>query len=299
MLGCGLYAGGPELGAGGSADAGEGGASTDAPPASCTAEGGACVASLPSGWTPLLSVPTAAACPGNFGQRDVVGAPMAPPSACACGCMITTQPSCAKGGVIGIKYGTSGCGLDWGVWPNGGACTVSGFTNVAAMLAVPLPTLTDGVCQSQPVADPSKITRAAARTCAAPSACAEDVCEGHVPAGATACIAHDGDVPCPSGPFSARLGVFGDDLVLACSACGSCTVAAQCGAATLRYYGDASCTSQTASVPMNGTCSPTNASGFQIAYAYDAPVIGVSCAASGASSPSVSLISPRTLCCRP
>ena len=69
------------------------------------------------------------------------------------------------------------------------------------------------------------------------AACAEDVCNGAVPAGMRSCIVSPGDVTCPAGPFSDKAAVVGPSATLACDPCSQCNVTGTCGSDGCRTSG--------------------------------------------------------------
>jgi hypothetical protein len=283
---CGLYAGGPS---GTRPDA-----SADAAVEPCTTPPGDCLAALPPGWTPLVRVGPGEMCPETYTQHDIVSDPVALTGACKCACAIDAQPSCSKGQFT-IKY-TPSCNFDWNLQANDGQCGTTNFVILDKNNAIAPPTLTPGTCTAGvAMPDLGKTTHSTARVCTVPAECNEDACRGRL--AGVACIEHLGAAACPPGDFSMPFGIYGDGVSVACTPCTACSVAAQCGPATLRFYDDMGCTNQTEAVPMNGTCTGTNASGQATHYKYDAPVTNVACNAMGTTA-TADVSSKRTICCR-
>jgi hypothetical protein len=136
------------------------------------------------------------------------------------------------------------------------------------------------------------------RTCVPPTACAEDVCNGTVPAGMRACIATTGDVACPAGPFSDKAAVIGANTTLSCAACSACNVTqSACGNATVKYWADANCTQAKGTIAADGKCNTTGSPSVSH-FTYENPVQNVQCVA-GTSSPTADLATKQTVCCRP
>lgn len=273
----------------------------DRAPQTCGADSGACTGALAAGWTPVaFAASPTEVCPSNFIASELVFNPLAQVGACACSCNLTTQPACGLG-AVSLAYGNSiGCGsgnLNYNVSVDG-QCTDFGagtFTEVA-FHKWSKPSLTPGTCAGGPVADGKKVSTTAARACVPPPTCAEDVCNGAVPSGFKSCVIHDGDVACPSGPFTAK-SVTGTSTSLACAPCGACVVGGQCGVATVRSYGDSACTVLKDTDVADGNCNATLGAGGINHFTYVAPVQNVTCTA-GISSSAVDLVGKRTVCCR-
>jgi hypothetical protein len=271
----------------------------------CTSDASTCTSALPTGWTPIAfeTSPTLG-CPSNFTTSNVVTQPQAQPGACACDCKTTQAPSCAVGSLTGAfgednqcADGTNGpfniitdgeC-FDWG-----GAFTLAPYHNWNKL------GLTPGTCTSSATLDTSKVSSTPMRGCEPSSQCAEDVCNGTVPAGFLSCIAASGDVICPSGPFSNHLGLVADSIQFTCSACAGCTATGTgCGAATVDYYSGTTCTTSLATDTVNGTCGLSSGTGVTSVtrFKYTCGVLGAACTP-GTSTPSPTPTTPRTICCR-
>ena len=285
-------------------DAGKDAIDEPGPPLPCSTDASVCSGAIPGGWTLTAFAPNrATACPGNFTSTDVVAAPMLQAGACACSCNIATQPSCALGAVT-LKYSSdSSCGTTYATYniTTAGACTDYGagnFTLVSHHSYTKLG-LTSGTCTTpSPVVDTSKVGSTGMRTCNPSTACAEDVCNGVVPSGTRSCIATNGDVPCPGGPFSDKVAVIGSGTTLSCAACSACNVTqSACGNGTVKFWGDANCTQAKGSETADGICNVTGGASGVNHFTYENPVQNVLCNA-GASAPTVDLATKRTVCCR-
>lgn len=290
----------PPLAADGGADA-IADVSSDRGPQTCSAASGPCVAAVAAGWTPLAFAPSRAnGCPSNFLASDLVSDPVAPANTCVCTCNIATQPSCSIG-VATLNFGSTsqctGAPSNYNITANG-QCVDFGFGNFTenAFQKWTKLGLTAGTCNGSATADASKLTATPVRACAPSPACNEDVCNGTVPAGFKSCITHDNDLTCPAGPFTQKF-LAGTSTSAQCSTCSACTISAQCGAATVRSYGDAACTILKDSITADGTCNTTAGATLVNHFRYDAPVQNVTCTP-GASLPTVDLALKRTICCR-
>jgi hypothetical protein len=272
-----------------------------APPLPCTTDASVCTGAIPGGWTLTMFSPNrSTSCPVNAVTADVVATPVAGAGACTCNCNITTQPSCVLGTVNG-SWGNGSCNTNWGPWTftTPGQCVDLGVSvNLANGNNFSKLPVTPGQCTGAPAPDTSKVTTTGMRTCTPAAACAEDVCNGQVPAGLRSCIASNGDVACPVGPFSQKVAVVGAASSLACGACTACSVTQTgCGTATVKYWDDANCTVATGSIVADGKCNATgNVHANHITY--ESQPQNVQCAA-GTSAATVDLTAKKTICCRP
>jgi hypothetical protein len=272
----------------------------------CSASGTTCSAALEAGWTPLaFAANRNATCLGGYTAVDLVVAPIANAGACACACQISANdpPSCAKGSFASLVGSTTCNGTGQTFTVNGTGCTVlavqggvSAFGNYAAF------PVTRGTCVSSVTKDATKLATTAVRACVPPAGCVEDVCLGTTSALGPygSCIAHDGDVACPAGPFANKslAGVAG---TLTCGGCATCQNEATCGTATVRFYNDAACATQIASRVSNGACNAlaTGAAGNNAThYKYDVATNNPTCASTSTATTAAGLDQPRTICCR-
>jgi hypothetical protein len=274
------------------------------PVGACTTPDTACTSALSPGWTPIaFAADRTTACPIGFTTRDLVMGPAAADGACTCACAIAPgdPPTCAKGSFAGL-VGTSTCtaaSVTYNV--NGAGCTSIGQTGSLSTLGkyAALP-LTPGTCNSSVTKDLTKVAATSVRACEPPPACNEDVCRGDMLASLAACIAHDGDVACPAGPFATKK-LTGSTTALTCGSCAPCTNTATCGTATLHFFNDAACATEVASRVVNNACNAV-ASGTPNAttshFKYDVATMNAACTPSAAPSAAVALDAPRTLCCR-
>lgn len=138
------------------------------------------------------------------------------------------------------------------------------------------------------------------RACAPPPACAEDVCTGSVPNGFRSCIVGPSGASCPSGPFSNQVVVVGASAEVSCTSCTACSVTQQpCGAGTVKFWGDANCTTQPkGSIAADGNCNATNGASGVNHFTYENQVQGVQCNG-GTSTAAATLTAEQTVCCRP
>jgi hypothetical protein len=269
----------------------------EAGPKACSTVDGGCATTLPKGWSPVLYAENRdRACPTNFASRDVVTNPVAP-NGCTCNCTTTSNPTCTEGTVRGGQ-GTS-CvdnGASYGV---GGSnpCRLVGLAVAAPAFAWLAPVgPTKGACTSSVSKNDAALTSTPARACTPTAECAEDVCSGTAPAGFTACIVSDGDVACPSGPFTKKTRI-GTGATFTCSGCTSCENTAKCSGGKLRYFND-DCSNEVASVDVDGFCrGVTNGGSLYNRYRYEATVSEIACKPS-APTTKVDLTGGQTVCCR-
>ncbi|HEY1960610.1 MAG TPA: hypothetical protein VGH28_33595 [Polyangiaceae bacterium] len=274
------------------------------PPLPCTTDASVCSAAVPGGWSLTAFAPNqTTACPANFTQADVVASPVAAAGACTCDCSVVNQPSCALGNVTMHYASNNQCGTLYMTFDitTEGACTDynDGTFSLSAYHEYTDLALTPGTCSSNAKPDTTKLSATPVRTCAPPPACAEDLCDGSAPSGMRSCIVGPGDVACPAGPFTDKVAVIGAGASLTCGACAGCSVTASpCGAGTVKFWGDSSCTMAKGSVPADGNCDATGGGTGVNHFTYVNPVQNVQCNA-GTSAATASLSSPpQTVCCR-
>lgn len=275
---CGLSA----VGTGPPTDNAEDAGADAAPPVVIQADG---AIMLPEGWSYASVGPAGAPCPSGFDSpADVVGSPVAHADACECGACTLVAPTCAGQWSLDYSYGTNlcdsagtrtyymnnppgSCGTDYspgdhtgreskffgGMPPTGGAC------NAATVV-------THG--------DRFDVEHAV-------------LCKGQD----GTCIAHDGDVACPS-PFAAKK-TFGDGVDLTCPAC-SCTKGPS--SCVVIYYANSDCTGTAQKMPADGKCNDTGLVGSDSSYR----IVGDATCAIAAKAPAAStaLKAARTVCCR-
>jgi hypothetical protein len=263
----------------------------------CTTAPGACVASLPAGWTlAAYEASRAASCPTGFTQADVVAAPVAGAGACDCGCAFNSSPTCTKG-MVPTQYGLTGCGLTGATLNvDGTGCTKLGFSgNLSTHFSATPAAATGLACTASTTTDLAKVTSTDERLCLAPTMCEEDVCGGMVDPGFSACVVHDGDQACPSGwPTKTTVG---DSATLACAACTGCTGTADCTDEKVQFFSDQNCNNAGPTLDANGTCVSSNGS-LVTAFKYTATVANQQCKGTGPKTASVGLAATRTVCCK-
>jgi hypothetical protein len=279
-------------------------ADADAQPAACTTSSTTCTSALEAGWTAIaFASDRTAACPAGYITRDLVKSPAAAAGACTCACAINAAdpPTCAKGSFAGL-IGTSTCtttGVTYNV--NGAGCTSLNQTGNLSTVARYAPlALTKGTCDSSVTKDAAKLGSTPVRACEPPPACGEDVCRGDGLAPFGSCIAHDGDVACPAGPFTTKT-LTGPSATLTCGGCASCTNTASCGPAKLHFFNDSACATEVATRLVNDACNAV-ASGTPNAtnsyFKYEVATMNAACTASTTPTTAVALDLPRTICCR-
>lgn len=291
--------GGPGGPGPGGAPAGPGGSGGSGLTGPCQTMPGACVQSLPAGWAlAAFEENRNDPCPALYETHDVVASPTAMAGACSCKCAFgSPQPTCTKGQLATFFGGNNKCdqtGLVLDV--NGSGCTsLGGSGNLDNVFsATPLPA-TQLTCSVSTAPNPAKVLSVGQRLCAAPAACAEDVCNGVVDAGFKACIYRDGDVSCPAGWNTRTL--VGDDTSLACSQCVGCVATASCTAEKIKFFSDGQCKTQIANLDATGACVASNGMNVS-AFEYTATITNATCAPSNASTATVDLKAPRTVCCK-
>jgi hypothetical protein len=265
----------------------------------------ACTSALPPGWSPVAwAAARSTPCPADYEAADWVLPPTSTTGACTCACTIapTDPPSCAKGTLQGAS-GPSTC--DTGTAPrqvSGTGCTSLGGPNPLASFAqyAVLP-LYGGTCVSSVMRNAGAIAPAPARACRPTRDAATALCAGTAPEGFSACIVHDDDVACPTGPYAAKT-VAGSEVSLSCGGCATCQNKLTCPPSTaLRYYDTADCSSELGSRIVDGSCQglASGVAGSTVThYRYDVIAAAPTCASTSSPTTQVALETQRTICCR-
>lgn len=272
------------------------------PPLPCTTPPGACVGAVPGGWT-LVAYETSRAkgCPANFTQQDVVGGPQAQAGACDCGCNVTKQPVCDVGSipfkVTGANCGSAGVTAN----VNGPNCTNLGAATIADHVqGAPIPP-SGGTCTAPTITDPNKVTVTPARQCVAPNECKEDVCNGVVPSGFSACISRSGAQTCPLGWNANQPIVIGTGVDLACTGC-TCQVnqTSTCTGATMALFNNNNCSGNPVStLTVDGNCNVPASVGSSVDHFKYQATLNTVCQATGAKTPTTLDVTGKlTVCCK-
>lgn len=279
-----------------------GDAAIDVP--TCVTASTTCITALAAGWSPVAFAPDRGmACPAGYITLDLVTSPSVSEDACTCACQIDAAdpPTCAKGSFAGSTGSSSCTNTGATLIVDGGGCTPIGFAAGVPAYGkyTPLP-LTPGKCISSVNTDVTKLASPPVRGCVPPAACMEDVCLGAAAAPFRSCIAHDGDVACPPGPFANKI-VAGARATLKCGGCATCANSATCSVASLRFYNNSSCTGELATRLADGNCNAlaSGNSGVTVShFKYDVATNSPTCTPTSDPITSVGLDQPRTICCR-
>jgi hypothetical protein len=261
----------------------------------CQTPLGVCTATLPVGWTLVQLQPNrSAACPADFTQQDVISNPVAGTGACDCSCTANSASACNMG-QLQTRYGTTTACSSAGAMinVNGAGCTMLSGNFSTYFSATPLSA--GASCTPSTVTERMRVTSNQLRSCEPPAACREDVCNGRVPPGSSACIGRDGDHPCPAGWTTRSL--VGTDFSLTCSSC-TCQGSANCTNARINFFSDPNCATALISFAVDGTCQPTNGVGAIGSFTYAATAGNPMCTANGPRTATVALTGTRTLCCK-
>jgi hypothetical protein len=268
-----------------------------------------CAMALPTGWTLVAYETGRAACPAGLGMAhpEYAGATVSA-GACTCACNVTTQPTCDVG-TLSTQWTqtaaspSSPCPNTGGqiAFDGPGCVSLPGNASVPQGFSAEALPPAGGMCTGVVMPDPTKLSLTPAQYCDVPAASAEAVCEGTTPSGFTACIVADGNVPCPSGPFTMQLEVDdGDELV--CPTCDACSVTGSCANAQVTFFSDGSCTGKgmIGTLPCTGLCAGTGnlPAGGNVGGAEYSAQVQATCSASSSGTPGVSPSGPHTLCCR-
>lgn len=266
---------------------------------------------LPSGFTLVaFGNPTGPAgadpsCPNGFSEaRTTVENPVVGANACACGCTITTQPTCPLNGAIGNLFSRNNslaCDMTGTTYANNGCGTeglASAFSPGDAHRFTP-PGPTGGQCAPMGTADTNTLTTVRGRMCQATTlpSCGGKICPAALLSPFQACVATAGDVTCPS-TFPTKH-VIGSSASFTCSSNGcGCSVTARCSG-RLFYYTSSDCSGNAIfDIIADDTCRPTSYPAYASHnYVPNAPS-NVVCTRNGSSTPSApTLVSPTTVCC--
>jgi hypothetical protein len=254
-----------------------------------------CSEATPPGWDRIgVLADSTADCPAGTLAVERKENPIASERACPCvSCTVDEPPECAVG-TIPTFFGGQACTTTGVVLdnPNDGACDVfqGGGILQSYFKATPPPPSSAGTCSSVATPDDAAVSATAVRLCVA-------TCEGSLcgVSGVTDCIAADGDVGCPSGPFESRR-VVAASVSVSCASC-PCTVSATCSG-VLTCYSDQSCAEQVAALPVDGTCNATGANQVPIgSYAY-AATAQASCTNEPFAAATIVVEDVQTVCCK-
>ena len=248
------------------------------PPVPCSTSPGACVASLPPGWS---LVTTGGTCPVNFTPGTFVTGATAPPNACSCSCSVTTTPTCPS--MFSYSEGGAQCGQ--ALMGATGQCIK--LSDHYVQMTAPSPSA--GACSANVIApSPNKTTTFA---CTPPTACQEELCLGALKL--PSCIVHDGTAQCPA-PFNTKTTV-GTGATVDCSG-GWCTCSMSSATCTVNGASyPQGCQSQGVAFAANGQCNALPNDYIKVTL----QLSGGTCNPSNASfNGQATLTGTKTLCCR-
>jgi len=197
--------------------------------------------------------------------------------------------------MMATKYGDDNTcptiGLTLNV-PNGNCASIS--SNIRGFYASTLLLSVIG-CSASTVTNDSNVTSTPLRQCSVPANCREDICNGEVPEGFSACIARDGDQACPSGWGTKTLVGTGADLT--CTSC-TCQTSATCSNGRITFYSNTDCGTELASFDVNDMCQSTGGGGAIRSFKYTATLSNAMCTPNGMKMSTVALTGTRTVCCK-
>lgn len=227
----------------------------------CTTTSTTCTDALAAGWVPV-AVPTSptGTCPDHFNAVDLVKTPKAEPGACRCGKATQDVPmNCTqKSPYTGRTGGDTSCGNnvtdDYNVKPGcqplpGPVGDVSNLANYGNFTVIQ----DKGTCSAPGIPDDTKISTTAVRICEPSSECTEDACRGVDQPDLHYCIAHVGNVQCPTGSPFTHPSIVAAKASLTCSPCG-CENQGTCESAKIDYFTDGACQAKVATRVVDGTC---------------------------------------------
>lgn len=255
---------------------------------------GSCGVAVASGFEVVAFATSRDACPAGLASVDVVAQPAAGAGACTCGACASATPDC--GDVTLQTYYDNGvnatCGsTGFAITGKNGACSPksNGFSGHSS---VGVATTDKGTCTANASPNRAAVDATQARICLPKAGCGWPGCVSP-PAPFAVCLAHDGDVPCPSGAPKKTL--VGDDFTLSCGACACSVVSATCPG-NLTFYDDAACSQNPRVLAADGVC--VSRSGTFDYYKWSpATPTNVVCTTSAPPAGTVGLAGMRTVCC--
>lgn len=287
-------------------------------PASCSGGAFKCITAAPAGWSGPFALYTGApsgapSCPGDAplaelsGNAGLSAVPAAQCTACSC---TASAISCGKS--TATPFANSGCTGACGVGPinvSSGSCErayCNGVSEaVTIYLSAPALSATCTPQASKPTPTLPALTFAT-RTlgCRAPKLAQVDCKAGEIcatlagsPFQTGLCIAQNGDVACPAGPYSVKKALTYRD-VTDTRDCGACACGSATGtcAATATPYGDIGCGGALQAPVAVPGCVPHGAKFKMVST----PPGTATCPASGgAATGTAALATPVTVCCAP
>jgi hypothetical protein len=291
---------------GSDAVSGDGGSHADAAgngDAGCTC----IVAAGGTGWSVVAFDPVSrSSCPAGYASpSDVIVDPTSlGPSTCTCVCDITSSPSCVSG-LAQLTYGSGGtCTTSAGGYDVAdGGCVATTLPFAAEDHQVTPPPPSGGSCTSMVTEMPPSPGGGLGKMCTATSTtggCGTGkVCAPGTNSLFLVCVAHAGDITCPSGytkKHSVGTGITGGG----CGTCSCVPPSATCSGATFTVFADSQCASSIATVPADGVCHAVTGGGDAgTSYQYSATTTNVACTPPTQPQPTgnSTLTNLTTVCC--
>jgi hypothetical protein len=280
----------------------------------CQGAGFFCTAAaIPSGWTLVaFSATTRPSCPTQYASEQAIVSNLAGgPDTCSCNCS-GSAASCGGTAIYqGFPNACASGAVTVSLGVNNGACTGTS-TSVTSGHFYTLPgsnaVAQQGTCSGAgAVASAPAPTFDAGATCAAPSqlgaGCSSGVCAPATGTAFGACIAHPGNVACPTfGYVKQTLVSTGSPGYVDQRTCGSCPCATglSCGAVSnVALYTGGNCTGSGFNV--GGVCGVINATASIASYKVSYSVSGnATCQPTGSSTSTGSVVldsNVETICC--
>lgn len=251
----------------------------------------------PDGWTPVLLIDPANACPAS-GTSDIVLANPKPSGQCTCSCGTAPNPCLdAKTRSITVRTGSVGCNDGDIEYNTSGNCfTMSVADNVnGGSASHPAPAK---IACPATVAVPAVGSDAKYKACALPTggACAT----GEVCRESKVCLSHAGAVPCPPD-FTKAIAAVTEAEAADPKACGACTCttnATSCTGSELTLYGQPNCGGNSiGKLPVSNSCSAGGGNGNAVSARFVSTPNPTGCTPSAPTA--MDLPASRTICCAP
>lgn len=272
------------------------------PPVTCIADASACDRlDLDGGFRPVgIAQGNATSCPDGFGALVLTkAAPITTTGTCGCVQTSSTLPTCPTSFNLQLLAGDDPISCHVNEAPTQVSATCSQINNMFGRAFHEVPSMpgTNAACAASADKSGVQATPTAITICPPAGTCEDAVCEGQKLGALRSCIIADGDLPCPSGPFSDRLPV-GDALNVTCTG-STCTCSASnplCNG-QLQIFSDHDCTVPVVAFDA-GVCTQNPEVQLGSERFISTPTATFQVTGDGGA-PTTTFTNPRTLCCVP
>jgi hypothetical protein len=264
--------------------------------ATVTCENLPCAASMPApGFVAVLMGGGADTCPAGFATSTYLESPVPAADACGCGDCQMAGTTCTTGMLTSgfDNAGTALCNQAGStIDANGGNCSNTNLS-VSAHARIDPPLAVPGTCTASSKAAPEKVASTPRKICTlAAGDCTDPLCSARAPL--RACMMKEGDVECP--PEAPDKHLIANDFDVACGAC-TCTASATCGG-SFAFYADNGCSGAAGLTLQAGVCAAATNTSYS-SYKWTGTVATQKCTDLTPPTASVTLKTPKTVCCPP